>query len=983
MSLRIFFLCLISCVVLDVFGQVKTLETTSISVRENINLGWRYHKGPVKHQPSSAQWSAHGWEEVSLPHSYALTSINLDNSTDDKSQQTFHRDISFYQRTLNISGRPDSKVYLEFEGAHQKTRLWVNGQYVGEHAVGAYTPFHFDISEFVALGQTNTLTLELDNRRNKQIPPDGHTADYVLFGGLYRDVYLNVLDPLHFTFDWDSNTSGIFVSTPAVTKKDATVTVRSEVVNADKKPRKFYVQTYIVDQQAVVIKRKRTEHTLDSGATRLVKHTTGIDENLQLWSPDSPYLYKVVSQVLNEEGKVLHSKTNPLGLRKFELVLNKGLLLNGEPIEIIGANRHQHFPYIGDAVPNNLHRLDALKFKRSGMNLVRLAHYPHDNAFLQACDELGLIVVEEPPTWIGMGDELWMARLEEAARRMIRNHRNHPSVLGWGAGINHRGTIKRLHYAAKEEDPTRISMNNGTLWTGEQHSGITDLYAVMDYRGAKRQADDLLFAMEHSGSTDSLSLQEIVSRYKGDSNLIGLASWSAHDSQSFIKRDEQYPNLSVWQAASWDAFRLPKPNYYWYQSELTSEPMVHIADVRGQFEQQVQVFTNASEIELLHNDRPVGRFKATRGAQNEHLNSPSILVPFHWQSGTLTALAYHSDGKRVVAKHQRTKGNNAAKLEVTFDTDMTADGFDITADGSSIILAYAKVTDQQGGLIDKDTPEVRFELQGHGQIVGDKSIGANPVTWRNGHAPVMIRVGTKATVLTLTAHSEGLQSGSASLTLNASGEAQSKHDATRLLDPLTLNVDFGNHEQHPQENFYVWSHQSGNDARTLTADNGQPVKVALSGSSEPLHWDNTWGVPGDLSFLIEDGINNTNGQPITLHFSQLPQGQYELKTWHHMLSDDGDAIRPLRFTSQHSKNAQSVSQYRPTFGKRIAITEAGGGERGDGGSNKGAAGFALHTFTVNEQGKASLSMAAPKGNQQVRLNGFRLSQLTPGAVDDI
>ncbi|MEI8649240.1 hypothetical protein P4S73_17360 [Paraglaciecola sp. Hal342] len=90
------------------------------------------------------------------------------------------------------------------------------------------------------------------------------------------------------------------------------------------------------------------------------------------------------------------------------------------------------------------------------------------------------------------------------------------------------------------------------------------------------------------------------------------------------------------------------------------------------------------------------------------------------------------------------------------------------------------------------------------------------------------------------------------------------------------------------------------------------------------------GVPGDLSFLIEDGINNTNGQPITLHFSQLPQGQYELKTWHHMLSDDGDAIRPLRFTSQHSKNAQSVSQYRPTFGKRIAITEAGGGERGDG-----------------------------------------------------
>lgn len=977
MSLRLLFLCLVCSIALNVNGQIKTVETASVSSRENINIGWRYHKGETAHSPSSNQWSAEDWQEVNLPHSYALTSINLDNSDDDKSQQTFHRDISFYERALTINGNQGSKVYLEFEGAHQKTRLWVNGQYVGEHAIGAYTPFHFDISEFVTLGQTNTLTLELDNRPNKQIPPDGHTTDYVLFGGLYRDVYLNVLDPLHFTFDWDSSTSGIFVTTPTVTKRDATVTVRSEVVNTGDRPRKFFVQTYIVDHQATIIQRKRTAHTLGSGATQLVKHTSGIDQNLRLWSPESPYLYKVISQVLDEEGRVVHSKTNPLGIRKFELVLDKGLVLNGEPIDIIGANRHQHFPYIGDAVPNNLHRLDALKFKRSGMNLVRLAHYPHDNAFLQACDELGLIVVEEPPTWIGMGDKLWMARLEEASRRMIRNHRNHPSVLGWGAGINHRGTIKRLHYAAKEEDPTRISMNNGTLWTGEQHSGITDLYAVMDYRGAKRQADDLLFAMEHTGSADSLSLQEIVSRYKGDPNLIGLASWSAHDSQSFIKRDEQYPNLSVWQASSWDAFRLPKPNYYWYQSELTSEPMVHIADARGQFDDQVQVFTNAAEVELLHNDRSLGRYQAKRTEQNKYLNSPSILVPFQWKSGTLTALAYHPDGKRVVARHQRIKGTQPAKLEVVFDTT----GFDMAADGSSIVLAYAKITDNQGGLIDKDTPKVKFELQGHGQIVGDETIGANPVTWRNGHAPIMIRVGTEAAVLTLTAHADGLQSGSASLSLNAHDDGQPQHDAQRLLDPLIMSVDFGNQDQHPQENFYVWSHQSGDDSRVVTAANGQKVTIALSGSTEPLTWDNTWGVPGDLSFLIEDGINTTNGQPITLHFSQLPQGQYELKTWHHMLSDDGDAIRPLNFSMSNNIDAQSVDDYRPTFGKRIAITEAGGGERGDGGSNKAAAGFALHTFSVDERGKASLSMAAPEGNQQVRLNGFRLTQLVPGVAN--
>ncbi|MEP1448962.1 MAG: glycoside hydrolase family 2 TIM barrel-domain containing protein [Paraglaciecola sp.] len=978
MSFRAIFMCLISYLVLDVHGQVKTIETASTSSRVNINLDWRYHKGGTKHQPNSKQWSVEKWQKVSLPHSYALTSINLDNSNDDKSQLTFHRDLSFYERKIDVSGSPGSKVYLEFEGAHQKTRLWVNGQYVGEHAVGAYTPFHFDISEFVTFDQTNTLTIELDNRRNKHIPPDGHTADYVLFGGLYRDVYINVLDSLHFTFDWDSSTSGVFVTTPAVTKKDATVTVRSEIINMGNQPRTFYVQTYIVDQQSIVIQRKRTEHNLNAGATRLVRHTTGIDENLHLWSPDSPYLYKVVSQLLDENGRVLHSKTNPLGIRKFELALGKGLLINGEPIEIIGANRHQHFPYIGDAVPNNLHRLDALKFKRSGMNLVRLAHYPHDNAFLQACDELGLIVVEEPPTWIGMGDELWMTRLELATRRMIRNHRNHPSVLGWGAGINHRGTIKRLHFAAKEEDPTRISMNNGTLWTGEQHSGITDLYAVMDYRGAKRQADDLLFAMEHTGSIDSLSLQEIVSRYKGDPNLIGLASWSAHDSQSFIKRDKQYPNLSVWQASSWDAFRLPKPNYFWYQSELTSEPMVHIADTRGQFEDQVQVFTNAPEIELLHNNRSLGRYKAKRLEQNQHLNSPSILIPFNWQSGTLTALAYHADKKRVVAKHHRTKEARGEKLVVTFDTD----GFDKIADGSSIILAYAKVTNNNGELIDNDTPSVRFELQGDGQIIGDETIGANPVTWRNGHAPIMIRVGTTATTLKLSAHADGLETGTASIDLQDADEAKSNVTSSHMFDPLTIAVDFGNREQHPQENFYIWSHQSGDDSRLIAAANGQEVKIALSGATLPLSWDNTWGVPGDLSFLIEDGVNNVDGQPIRLDFSQLPQGKYELKTWHHMLSDDGEAIRPFRFNMPKNSRSQSVTNYRPTFGKRIAITEAGGGERGDGGSNKGAAGFALHTFAVDSQGEASLIMAAPNGNQQVRLNGFRLTQLVQGAGNE-
>lgn len=968
MTFGIRILCLLLTTVGLVNAQVLELDDSAKSQRFSINQDWQYHQGKVPTDPARLEWNTHGWQQVNLPHTYKLTSINLDDSEDDKSQPTFHRDVSWYQKTLFIESTSKQKVYLEFEGAHQKTRLWVNGQYVSEHVIGAYTPFHFDITDAINPGQSNVITLQLDNRADKHIPPDGHTMDYVLFGGLYRDVFLNIVEPVHFTLDWESATAGIFVTTPSVSQADATVTVRSEIRNSDEEPQRVTVRTFIANAQNKIVKRRSSEHKLAPGSTALIKHTTGIDKDLRLWSPDTPYLYSVISQIVDAQGQVLQTKVNPLGIRKFELVQGKGLLLNGKPIEIIGANRHQHFPYIGDAVPNNLHRLDAIKFKQSGMNLVRLAHYPHDNAFIEACDELGLIVVEEPPTWIGIGDQIWMNRLEEATRRMIRNHRNHPSILGWGAGINHRGTIKQLHYAAKEEDPTRISMNNGTLWTGEQHSGITDLYAVMDYRGAVRQPHDLLFAMEHTGSPDSLALQQIVSRYKGDPNLIGLASWSAHDSQSFIKRDEQYPNLSVWKAASWDAFRQPKPNYYWYQSELSNEPMVHIPDSRGQFENEVQVFTNADEVELVHQGKSLGHFSPQQDDNTQYLRSPSIRVPYEWREGEMKAIARQNG--EVVAQHSRVKGNIARRLTLQFDSQ----GFDGQADGSSILLATAVLTDEQGFPVDEDTPPVSFSLQGDGQIVGDAKIGANPVTWRNGIAPVLVRVGTTDSILTLTASTDGLEPASATIAIRKPEHSVSEESREVVYDPLYLAVDLGNHEQHPQEDFALWSHESGPHKVEFAATNGQTVGAEITNKSRSLEWTHTWGVPGDLSFMIEDGVSSPDGSIITLRLTQLPAGTYQFHTWHHLLTSEPSEVSPLDFRIEGASNVQLPSDYLPTFGKKIAITEAGGGAAGDGGSNKGAAGFARHQFELKQAGDIQLTIQPNEAGKAFRLNGFELIQ---------
>ncbi len=637
------------------------------------------------------------------------------------------------------------------------------------------------------------------------------------------------------------------------------------------------------------------------------------------------------------------------------------------------------------------------------MNIVRLAHYPHDNSFIEASDELGLIIVEEPPTWIGIGGDTWMDNLEQATRRMIRNHRNHPSILGWGAGINHRGTIKRMHFAAKEEDPTRITMNNGTLWTGEQHSGVTDLYAVMDYRGAVRPKHDLLFAMEHSGSLDTLRLQDIVAKYKADPNLIGLASWSGHDSHSFIKRDKEFPNLSVWRSASWDSFRLPKPNYYWYQSEMTYKPMIHIPDFRAQFDDQVQIFTNQEQVEVFHNGKSLGVYSPNDKQSLSALASPSILLPFVFKDGVISANAL--DNGKVKATHSRTKNTKVNRLQVEFDTD----GFNFEADGSSIVLAHAYFLDENDLVIDMPTPEVLFSIAGDAIIVGDPksnsmidlpasmTIAANPVKARNGVASVLIRVGETASTLSLQAKTSDMQSNIATISLSAVSENSIVNQPTRyrtssILMPIDTKIDFGNNSQHPQEAFYIWSQDSGPASRQIADKNGLQFGVEVralaheqSANPPNIAWDNHWGVPGDLSFMIEDALYSENGGALQLSLTGLPIGKYQLKTWHHVLNDKESSVPSLLFSSlqsQHQANIKSPSTYRPTFGRKIAISEAGGGEAGDGGSNTAASGYALHQFTVTETSPnvTLLIKSSNEGNVPIRLSGLHIQQLVDTLV---
>ncbi|MGB5264393.1 MAG: glycoside hydrolase family 2 TIM barrel-domain containing protein, partial [Lutimonas sp.] len=412
--------------------------------KTNINQGWKFHLGDPDAEFYIKALDDSNWEVVNVPHSLELTSMTLNDFDDDKYQDTFMRDVGWYRKSVDVSSDQTKKVFIEFEGVHQVTDVWVNGKHVGQHAVGGYTPFHFDISSFVVRGVKNQVTVKADNRKRDDVPPDPGPMDYIKFGGLYRDVYLVETNPLHVTFNWESESSGQFITTPTVDpiNMNGTINVITWVRNESDEVKKTKVINRLVDTKGMVVLKLSQIKEIGPGQDISFNQIGSIEDNLNHWSIENPYLYRVNTLVYQDDQLVdeVECKT---GFRKVEINNKQGLLLNGKPVKLIGTNRHQHYGFIGDAMPNSLHYKDVLQIKELGMNVLRTAHYPHDNAIIEACDELGILVYEEAPTWMSIGNEAWFDNYEKASRAMVRNHRNHPSVIIWGAGINHRGYVPR------------------------------------------------------------------------------------------------------------------------------------------------------------------------------------------------------------------------------------------------------------------------------------------------------------------------------------------------------------------------------------------------------------------------------------------------------------------------------------------------------------------------------------------------------------
>lgn len=385
----------------------------------------------------AAEWKQLGnaqWQSVRLPHTAYMEPLTIVHPW---------QGICYYQRDIHL-GKKDLKgqTWIEFEGVMQLADIWINGKHAMQHA-GGFTTFVVDATPYLHEGK-NTILVRADNQDNPLIPPGKPLSrlDFCYHSGIYRDVYLihkgNVLIT-HPLLAQRKAGGGIFVTYPKVTQQEATVNVKTEVENKT--------------QQALSLTlRQRLYPTRHSSRGRMVAEAiqkiripagTAIERqqaldirNPRLWFPDAPQLYQLETEILSGN-RVLDRECTTIGIRRFEVTKEKGLLVNGKPYYLCGTNRHQEYPYVGNAISDNAQFRDVYQMRDNGFNIVRLGHYPQDPSVLDACDELGLLAIEPIPGWQFFNkDSLFIALTYHNVRELIRRDRNHPSILMWETTLN-------------------------------------------------------------------------------------------------------------------------------------------------------------------------------------------------------------------------------------------------------------------------------------------------------------------------------------------------------------------------------------------------------------------------------------------------------------------------------------------------------------------------------------------------------------------
>ncbi len=704
------------------------------------------------------------WTEVELPHSPFVADL-------DGREHWFG--LCDYECTVQWPADAPTGRCALFVGAAMHTAVVsIDGGEVGRHE-GGYLPFEIDLTERLRDGRPHTLRLRLDNRDNPDVPPGKPYAelDFCWYGGLYRQVELRCYPPLHFTDAVAAGEiagGGVFVRTLAASEQQATLAVRAHVRNTAPRPQAFTPEIELWAGDDCVARCTGGALTLAAGATQHWEHELTVPHP-QLWSPAAPALHRLKVVLRAPDGTVLDERIERCGIRRVAFSRSRGLELNGRTFRPRGTNRHQEYPHAGYAVPPAAQRRDARRIKEAGFDYVRLSHYPQAPEFLEACDELGLLVMNAIPGWQFVGGEKFQEACVQHARDLIRRDRNHPCVILWELSLNEttmdEAFMARLHAVGHEEYPGDQMFTCGWIdrydvfihsrqhgqihrWCNGEKALVVAEYGDWEFYAANHGFDQKTGAgvfVRTSNSRQRRADGERGLRQQVENHLLALndtlASPAASDGQWAVFDYARGYDPHRAACGVMDVHRLPKFSRWFYRSQRapcedggagwSGGPVVFIASHWTPASHlRVLVFSNCDEVELSLNGRSFGRACPAWAWHTQHLPHPPFVFDLPaFAPGQLQASGFV--GGRAVAQHVVATPGEPFGLEISFD----ATGADSFAGEPDLVLVYAQVVDRQGTLCVEASPPLHFFVEG-----GAEMLNATEIVAEAGIASAVIRV---------------------------------------------------------------------------------------------------------------------------------------------------------------------------------------------------------------------------------------------------
>lgn len=710
---------------------------------KNFDFDWKFHLGDIR-EAGNPDFDDESWQDVQLPHDWSIkqpvSKENVGKGWMEGSMGYLPGGIGWYRKSFTVPEAYKNKnVVIQFDGVYHQSDVYINGKHLGFHPYG-YTTFEYDLTPYLNYGEENTIAVRVDHS-------DSPSSRWYSGSGIYRHVWLKVTNPVHIA------TWGIYLTTPEISEKEATVNIATTINNNNQNPVEVLVQNQIIDKQGKKVAVEKSKLQVGKSKQETLQQSLKLREP-RLWSIETPCLYAMETTV-KVNGKTVDQYTTRFGVREIRFDADKGFFLNGKNIKMKGMNLHPDAGSLGTAVPDHsyLRRLQILK--EYGVNAIRCSHNPPTSEFLDMCDSLGFVVIDEAfDKWKSMYyaeyfDEWWQRDIDA----MVLRDRNHPSVVLWSIGnetseqydTTGEGTARAvmLRDYVHSLDPSRLV--TAALQPDKERrynkKGFAQSLDVVGYnyqepwlKDEKKQFPDrMMYIAEaypyYRGKGKEYKAFYPVNPWYDVANndfVFGQFIWPGVD---YMGESRGWPSIGRVNGL-FDVCMFEKPAAAFHRSVWNDEPMVRIAVADQSLDMdtgkphwswpfladhwnfpqyegsiiQVHTTTNCDSVELILNDESLG-FRNTSDYSNN-----TIIWHVPYEEGRIVARGYKA-GREAASYELKTAGKPAQIL-------LSADRTQIAADGQDLSHITIRIVDKNGIVVPVANRTITVEVFGNGRLLG-------------------------------------------------------------------------------------------------------------------------------------------------------------------------------------------------------------------------------------------------------------------------